>query len=113
MRRSLGRTLELVLPVLASIVLVVLWIYVVLAAFTASTLPADTWAWMSSLEPVATIVVWVALLPLGVFLWAWQEDLEPLVMGAIMLLLAGWTWIAWAGLARMAWRRAAGAAGSS
>jgi hypothetical protein len=112
MRRSLGRALELVLPVLASIVFVVLWVYVALVAFTGSTLPADTWAWMSSLGPLPTVVVWIALLPLGVFLWAWQADLEPLAMGAVMLLLAGWTWIAWAGLARIVWRRAAGAAGS-
>lgn len=96
----LGRLLDTVLPILASIVFVVVWIYVALAVFTDSTLPADTWAWLEGLELVPAVIAWIALLPLGVFLWAWQADLEAIWFGLVMVLLLGWTWIAWAGSVR-------------
>jgi hypothetical protein len=102
----LARALDTGLPILASLVFVVVWLYVALAAFTDSTLPADTWAWLESLELAPAVVAWIALLPLGVFLWAWQAELEPIWFGLVMLLLAGWTWIAWAGTARVLLRRA-------
>ena len=108
----IARTAEVVLTVLASLVFVLLWVYVALAALTDSTLPADTWAWLSGLGPLPAIVAWIAILPLGVFLWAAQADLEPLWMGLIMFGLVGWTWIAWAGLVRLAWRRATASDGA-
>ena len=80
-----------------------------LAFFTESTLPADTWAWLEGLELVPAVIAWIALLPLGVFLWAWQAELEPIWFGLVMVALAGWTWMAWAGtvraLARLSRRR--------
>ena len=101
----LGRFLDTVLPILASIVFVVVWVYVALAFFTDSTLPADTWAWLEGLELVPAVVAWIALLPLGVFLWAWQADLEPIWFGLVMVLLVGWTLIAWSGSVRVLSRR--------
>jgi hypothetical protein len=101
----LGRVLDVVLPILASIVFIIVWIYVVLAVFTDSTLPAETWAWLEGLDLVPAVIAWIALLPLGVFLWAWQAELEPIWFGLIMVLLAGWTWIAWAGTVRAILRR--------
>jgi hypothetical protein len=105
----LARILDTGLPVLASAVFVVVWIYVALALFTDSTLPADTWAWLEGLELVPAVIAWIALLPLGVFLWAWHAELEPIWFGLVMVLLAGWTFIAWSGtvraLARLARRR--------
>ena len=92
--RSIGRILDLTLPAYASVVFVALWVYVVLAVFTDSSLPADTWAWLQGLEAIAAIVAWLAVLPLGIFLWAWQADLEPVFFGLIMAALAGWTFIA-------------------
>ena len=107
--RRLARILDTGLPVLASAVFVVVWFYAALAFFTDSTLPADTWAWLEGLALVPAVIAWIALLPLGVFLWAWQAELEPIWFGLVMLALAGWTWIAWAGtfraLARVARRR--------
>ena len=96
----LGRVLDTVLPVLASAVFVVTWIYVALAVLTESTLPADTWDWLSGLELVPAVVAWLALLPLAVFLWAWQAELEPIWFGLIMVGLAGWTFVAWSGTVR-------------
>ena len=100
-----GRSLDTVLPLLASIVFVVVWIYVALAFFADSTLPADTWDWLEGLDLIAAVVAWIALLPLGVFLWAWQADLEPIWFGLVMALLVGWTWLAWASTARALRRR--------
>ena len=101
----LGRILDVALPILASVVLVVVWIYAALAVFTDSTLPADTWAWLEGLELVPAVIAWLALLPLGVFLWAWQAELEPVFFGLVMLLLVGWTFIAWSGSIRAIGRR--------
>jgi hypothetical protein len=101
-----------VLTVAASLVFALLWVYVALDAFTDSSLPADTWAWLSGLELVPAIVAWIAILPLGVYLWATQEaQLEPTWMVVVMLGLVVWTWIAWYGLVRVLWRRARGADG--
>jgi hypothetical protein len=100
-----GQVLEVVLVVLASLVFVGLWIYVAAAILADGTLLADTWAWLGGLDTIAAIVVWVAILPIGVFLWAWQADLEPIWMGLVMAGLVGWTGIAWSGLARLAARR--------
>ncbi len=100
-----ARALELALTLFASGVFVVLWIYVALAAFTDAALPAETWDWLTSLDLLPAIVVWIAVLPLGVFLWAWQAGLEPLPMGLLMLGLVVWTGIAWSGLARKVLRR--------
>ena len=96
----LARLLDTGLPILASLVFVVVWIYVALTSFTDSSLPADTWAWLEGLELVPAVVAWIALLPLGIYLWAWQAELDPIWFGLVMLLLVGWTWIAWAGTAR-------------
>jgi hypothetical protein len=103
----LGHILDVALPVLASIVFVVLWIYVALALVTDSAVPADTWAWLQGLDLVAAVVAWLALLPLGVFLWAWQAELEPIWFGLVMVLLIGWTFIAWSGSIRLLVRRRA------
>jgi hypothetical protein len=107
---AIGRTLEAVLPVYASAIFVVLWVFVVLAALTDSSLPAETWAWLSALDLLPAIVAWIAILPLGVFLWAAQANLEPVWMALVMLGLIGWTSIAGAGLARLPGRRAVGRA---
>ena len=56
----LGRLLDVVLPILASIVLVVVWVYVVLAMFTDSTLPAETWGWLEGLDLVPAVVAWIS-----------------------------------------------------
>lgn len=96
----LGRVLDTVLPVLASLVFVVVWLYVALAFFTDSALPQDTWDWLNGLELAPAVVAWIALLPLAVFLWTWQAELEPIWFGLIMVGLAGWTFVAWSGTVR-------------
>lgn len=103
---GVGRTLEVALPVYASVVFVVLWVYVALAALTDSPLPSDTWSWLSALGLLPTVVIWIAILPLGVFLWTAQASLEPVWMAIVMLGLVAWTSIAWVGLARLIGRRA-------
>ena len=105
--RRFARFLDVTLPVLASIVFVVVWVYVALALFTDSALPSDTWAWLEGLDLVPAVIAWLALLPLGVFLWAWQADLEPIWFGLVMVGLAGWTFVAWSGTVRAFVRRAA------
>jgi hypothetical protein len=105
---GIGRVLEVVLTVLASAVFVVLWVYVAAAIFTDGALLTDTWAWLSGLELIPAIIVWIAILPVGVFLWAWQAELEPIFMGLVIVGLVAWTWIAWAGLVRLILRRRRG-----
>lgn len=101
----LGRTLDVTLPILASMVFVLVWVYVSLALFTESSLPHDTWAWLEGLELVPAVLAWIALLPLGVFLWAWQAELEPIWFGLVMALLVGWTFLAWSSSVRAIARR--------
>ena len=101
----LGRFLDASLPVLAAVVFAILWIYVALVVLTDSSLPADTWDWLSGLEPVPAVIAWLALLPLAVFLWAWQAQLAPVVFGLVIALLVGWSFIAWSGLLRAVARR--------
>jgi hypothetical protein len=105
----IGRAIELVLVVAASLVFVLLWVYVALDVLTDSTVPADTWTWLSGLDLIGAIVVWIAILPVGVYLWAAQADLDQLWLGLVMLGLVAWTWIAWSGLVRVLWRRATAA----
>jgi hypothetical protein len=104
-RLRLGHLLDVSLPIYASMVLLVAWVFVGLAVFTDSAVPADTWAWFESLDLVPAVVAWLALLPIGVCLWAWQADLEPIWFGLLMVLLAGWTFIAWSGSVRALARR--------
>lgn len=98
---GVGRGLEIMLTVLASLVFVGLWVFVAAAALTDGGLVADTWDWVSGLDTVPAIIVWVAILPICVFLWAWQAELEPIWMGLVMVGLVIWTGIAWSGLVRL------------
>jgi amino acid permease len=100
--RHVGRVIGLVLGFLFAAVFVVLWVYIAAAAFTAGTLLADTWDWLTGLGPLETIVVWLAVLPIAVFVWAWQADLGPVVMGLVLLGMVAWTAVAaWAPLKRV------------
>jgi hypothetical protein len=101
----LGRFLDVSLPVLTAVVFVILWIYVALAVLTDSSLPADSWDWLSGLELVPAVIAWLALLPLAVFLWAWQAELSPVIFGLVMALLVGWSFLAWSSLVRAVARR--------
>jgi hypothetical protein len=105
-RGASGRVIEVLLTVGALVVFAFTWIYVAAAIFSDGTLLADTWAWLSGLQAIAAFLIWLALLPLVVFLWAWQADLEPWVMGLVMLGLVAWTLMALSGL----WRRGRAAA---
>jgi len=105
----IGRAVELVLVVAASLVFVLLWVYAALDVLTDSSLPADTWAWLSGLPLIPAIVVWLAILPLGVYLWAAQAGLDHIWLGLVVVGLVAWTWIAWSGLVRVMWRRATAA----
>lgn len=95
-----GRVVAVVLTTGALIVFAVLWFYVAAAVFTDGTLLDETWAWLSSLDALAAVVAWLALLPLAVFLWSWQADLEPWMMGLVMIGLLAWTLVALSGLRR-------------
>ena len=86
----IGRALELLLTLLASLVFVLLWIYVAAAVLTDGMLLADTWAWLSGLEVIPAIIVWIAILPIGVFVWAWQA-----VSSRSSSVSSCWAW--WAG----------------
>ena len=101
----LGRTLDVTLPMLAAIVLMLVWVHLALALFTESSLPHDTWAWLEGLELIPAALAWLALLPLGVFLWAWQAELEPIWFSLVMALLMGWTFLAWSSSMRAMARR--------
>ncbi len=99
--QRVGRSTEVILSSYAAAAFVVLWCYVAAATFTDGGLLTDTWAWLSGLGTVAAIVVWLAILPVAVFVWAWQADLSPFVMGIVLLGLVLWTAVAFSGLVRM------------
>jgi len=40
-----------------------------------------------------------------VFLWAWQAELSPVIFGLVMVLLVGWSFLAWSSLVRAVARR--------
>lgn len=102
---AIGRAMEVGFSVYASLVFVLLWTFVAAAALTDGTLLADTWAWLTGLGTIAAILVWLAILPVAVFVWAWQTQLEPLWMTLVMFGLVVWTAVAFSGFLRMAWRR--------
>jgi hypothetical protein len=81
-------------------VFAVTWIFVAAAVLTDGGLLADTWAWLTGLEAPASVVAWVVLLPLAVFLWAWQADPASWAMALVMAGLVGWTLLAVGGLRR-------------
>jgi hypothetical protein len=93
--------MEVIFSSFAAAVFVVLWCYIAAATFTDGDLLTGTWAWLSGLSAVAAIVVWLAILPVAVFVWAWQVDPSPLVMGIVLLGLVAWTAVAFSGLFRM------------
>lgn len=94
------RHIERGLTIYASAVFVLLWAGVVIAAFSDGRLLVDAWAWLEGLDTIAAIVVWIAILPIGVYLWAWQAELEPVLMGLVMIGLALWAAAAWSALVR-------------
>ena len=104
--KGVGRALEVVFVTFATAVFVVLWIYIAAAAFTDGALLAETWAWYGGLELIGQVVVGIAILPIIVFVWTWQADLGPLLFGLVMLLMIGWSFIAFQGPARLVVRRA-------
>jgi hypothetical protein len=104
--RLVGRGIGCVFGVVFAAVFVVLWIYILAAVLTDGRLLADTWAWLTSLGPLETIVVWLAILPIAVFVWAWQADLSPVVMGLVMLGMVAWTALAFWGPLKGLTRRA-------
>lgn len=106
-----GRAVEVALKLYASAVFVVLWLLVAAAVFTDGALLEDSWAWLSGLDTLAAAVVWLAILPIGVFLWAWQAALEPLWMGVVLLGLVAWSAIGFSGLVGLARRPATGQPG--
>ncbi|HEX5826099.1 MAG TPA: hypothetical protein VFY23_01145 [Candidatus Limnocylindrales bacterium] len=81
-------------------VFAVTWVYIAAAVLTDGALLADTWAWLTGLGAIATVLAWLALLPLAVFLWAWQANLDPLAMALVVAGLVGWTMLAISGLRR-------------
>jgi hypothetical protein len=101
----LGRALEIVLPIGATLVFVALWIIVAVDVLTDSALPDDLWAWLTGLDLIAAIVAWVLFLPIGVYLWARQAGLDDWAMALVMLGLVAWTLLALSGLRRGLWRR--------
>lgn len=93
--------MEVGLTLYVAAVFVLLWVYVAAAVFTDGELLADTWAWLSGLDTIAAVVVWIAILPVAVFLWAWQAGLEPVAMGLVMLGLVAWTAMAASAVLRL------------
>ena len=104
-RTRLSHRVELALSVYASAVFVILWAFVAVAAVTDAALVGETWAWLDGLDTIGAIIVWLAILPVAVFLWAWQAGLDVLLMGLLMVGLAAWSAVAWSGLLRALSRR--------
>lgn len=101
-----GATLRLLISIGVMAVFVVMWLFVAAAAFGNGAVLEDAWEWMTVSPPLETIVVWVILLPVGVWLWAWQADLSPLLMGVVLFGLVVWTLLGLSGFRRASHLRA-------
>jgi hypothetical protein len=95
-----GRAASLALAVGASVVFVALWIGLAWAVAIDPSMPAAAWSWLGSLEPVAQLVAWIAVLPLAVALWVWTSSFPPIVGILVGLGLVAWTAAAAGGLWR-------------
>ena len=96
-----GRQLvSLALGIWASALFVVLWAGFAVNAANGGQLAASAWQALTALPPVAEAAVWVLCLPVTVALWASQAALSGIAGPLVVLGLALWTAVAWAGLAR-------------
>jgi hypothetical protein len=94
------RVLEIVLAVYAAVAFALLWIGLGVGLATGGALFADTWTWLSGLEPLAAVVVWILALPIAIALWAWNADLPTLVAAVVAVGLVAWTLTAITGIVR-------------
>ena len=99
-----ARLFETVVSVYGAAVFATLWIGLAVALATGGTLLEDAWAWLSALQPLAAVIVWLLILPIGVGLWAWNTDPGLIVELAAAAGLIAWTAVAASGL-RKVWRR--------
>ncbi len=98
--RSRTRALEVFLASYAGVVFALLWIGLAVGLATGGALFADTWTWLTGLEPLAAVVIWILALPIAVALWAWNADLPTLAAAVVAVGLIGWTLVAISGILR-------------
>lgn len=99
-RISRTRALEVFLASYAAVVFAVLWAGLAAGLTTGGALFTDTWTWLTGLEPLAAVIVWILTLPIAVALWAWNADLATLAGAAVAAGLIGWTLVAISGIVR-------------
>jgi hypothetical protein len=104
-RRRAGRALEVGLSLYGIAIFTVLWVGFAVGLATGGDLLVDAWAWLIGLEPVATVIAWILLLPIAVGLWAWNAVGSALVIGAVAVGLVAWTLVMAAGAMRTFRRR--------
>jgi hypothetical protein len=104
-RRTVGRALEIGLSLYGIAIFTVLWVGFAVGLATGGDLLVDAWAWLTGLEPVAAVIVWILVLPIAVGLWAWNAVGSALVIGAVAVGLVAWTLVAVSGAVRTFRRR--------
>jgi hypothetical protein len=99
-RSPLGHVLGLILSLYVAVVFAVLWAGIAIGFATGGGFLIDVWTWLTALQPIAALVAWVLILPIGVGAWAMEAGLEPLVTGLVVVGLVAWTLAAVSGLVR-------------
>ncbi len=98
--RTGGRGFVVALSAYGAAVFAAMWVGLAVGLATGGALFADTWTWLTSLEPVAAVIVWILTLPIAVALWAWSANLAPVAAVAAAAGLLGWTLLAVSGAMR-------------
>jgi len=104
-REIVGRVLERALAIYGAAIFAILWAGMIVGLANGDSLFADTWAWLTSLEPLAAVAAWVLFLPIAVGLWAWSAGLAQWATVLVLVGLVAWTGIAINGFMRTFWRR--------
>lgn len=97
---SRARALEITLALWATVIFALLWAGLAMGLATGGGLFADSWAWLTGLEPLAAVLVWILTLPIAVALWAWNADLPQLAALAVAVGLIAWSLVAVSGVLR-------------
>ncbi len=90
-RGRAGRAFEIGLSLYGIAIFTVLWVGFAIGLATGGDLLVDAWAWLTGLEPIATVIAWILFLPIAVGLWAWNAVGSTLVIGAVAAGLVAWT----------------------
>jgi hypothetical protein len=104
-RTRVGRRVERGIAIYGAIVFTLLWAGIVLGVASGGAIFDDAWSWLTSLQPIASVLAWLLFLPIAIGLWAWSAGLAGWATALVLAGLIAWTGVAINGLVRTFRRR--------